>query len=109
MTSTPQICLKRRPKADEEFQSSKRWAAAALEPAAAIDMLGTSGSTALLVDVRSAEDFDAKHIDGAVNWPADEIRECRGHDDVPPEFRDKTLLMICDVGYASVDAARLLQ
>jgi len=77
-----------------------------VEPWEAIYMLGNRSSPAVLVDVRSANEFDAKHIDGAVNWPAADIDRCTSVADVPPEFRDKTLLMVCDVGYASAAVAR---
>lgn len=76
-----------------------------VESAEAIDMLRASNSGALLVDVRSACEFDARHVDGAVNWPAADIRACSTAADAPPEFRNRKLLMLCDVGYAGTAAA----
>jgi len=77
-----------------------------VEPREAAGMLAAGNSPAVLVDVRPADEFDAKHIDGAVNWPAADVRRCTSADDAPPEFRDKTLLMVCDMGYTSAAAAR---
>ena len=61
-----------------------------------------------LVDVRSREVFLDGHIDGALNWPLAEILESQAPQDVPVALRDKTLLLVCDVGMASRQAARHL-
>jgi len=56
-------------------------------------------SGAILVDVRSPEEFAAKHIDGAVNVPVDEVTK---HD-----FggKDKPLVLYCAHGNRSARAA----
>ena len=70
-------------------------------PHQAKDLLVGSGDSAVLVDVRPADVFEAGHIDGAVNWPLDDVLAIREAEEVPADLHDKTLLMICDVGRAS--------
>jgi phage shock protein E len=58
---------------------------------------------ALLVDVRTADEYAAKHIDGAVNVPVDDVAT---HD-----FggKDKPLVLYCMHGQRSEHAAEVLR
>jgi len=56
-----------------------------------------------LVDVRNAEEFAFGSIEGAVNIPLDELRDRR--EELP---RDKTIVVICQVGLRGYLAARIL-
>ena len=64
-------------------------------------MLDQSNVATALVDVRSPEQFAAGHIEGAINWPLDEIRRTSSTAQVSEKLRNKTLLTLCDVGMAS--------
>jgi rhodanese-related sulfurtransferase len=59
-------------------------------------------SGAVLVDVRSPEEFQAQHIDGAINVPADTVAT---HD-----FggKDKPVVLYCRAGHRSEKAAQSL-
>ena len=74
-------------------------------PHEAKQRLRAPDATVVLVDVRAREHFSAGHIDGAENWPLAEILETQSVRDVPTPLRDKTLLLVCDVGMASWRAA----
>ena len=58
---------------------------------------------AVLVDVRSPDEYAEKHVDGAVNVPADQIAS---HD-----FggKDKALVLYCSAGHRSARAADQLR
>jgi rhodanese-related sulfurtransferase len=58
----------------------------------------------LLVDVRTAEEYAAGHIPGAVPIPVDELRSRRG--ELP---RDRTIVVYCQVGQRGYLAARILR
>lgn len=70
-------------------------------PQEAREMLRQDPASTVLVDVRGPEAFSAGHLDGAVNWPLDELVAAKSPDDAPPQLRGKTLLLICNVGLAS--------
>ena len=74
-------------------------------PQEAKQRLRVQDETVVLVDVRACEHFLAGHIDGAVNWPLAAILETQSPRDLPALLRDKTLLLVCDVGMASRQAA----
>ena len=65
----------------------------------------SENAAAVLVDVRTPEQFAAGHIEAAVNWPLGEIRQTSIPAEVPANLRNKTLLTLCDVGMASRLAA----
>lgn len=71
-------------------------------------MLRGPSATAMLVDVRRAEEFSAGYIDGAINWPRAEILDLTDLDSIPSRFRNMTLLLLCNVGIDSCRAARHL-
>lgn len=59
---------------------------------------------AIIVDVRSPQEFAAVHIPGARNIPAPDLRQ--RHTDLP---KDKTIAVICSTGIRSSLAASILQ
>jgi rhodanese-related sulfurtransferase len=73
-----------------------------------IEMLNQADANAILVDVRDATAFKAKHLQVAQNWPLENIAAVSSRDQVPARFRDKTLLLICNAGFSSADATRRL-
>jgi len=74
-------------------------------PERARRMLHQPEAAARLIDVRPAERFAESHVAGAENWPAADIQALRSAGQVPPQFRGKTLLLVCDVGWLSGRAA----
>ena len=71
-------------------------------------MLRDRGDSTVLVDIRPAERFQHRHIDGARHWPANQILAVRSPEDVPPGLRDKRLLLVCSVGMLSARTAEHL-
>ena len=55
------------------------------------------------MDVRSRAAFEEKHIDGAINIPAGQLRDRMA--EIP---RDKPLMVHCFRGYSSYVAVRIL-
>jgi len=64
-------------------------------------MLEEQTEPTALVDVRSKAAYEAGHLRGAESWPWGEIRKIERADQAPPALRDRRLLLICDVGWAS--------
>ena len=60
-----------------------------------------------IIDVRSAEEFSAGHIDGAINLPVDQIGEQISR--VKGLKPGSTLLVYCRSGRRSAAAAQILQ
>lgn len=60
-----------------------------------------SQSDTVLIDVRNAEDYAFGHIEGAVNYNLADLEEFAGD-------KDKTYLIICQLGQRSQVAASLL-
>lgn len=62
-------------------------------------------SDALIIDLRSREDFRRGHVKGAVNIPYIEVEEQRN----PVDFsREKILILYCSRGGASMKLAKQL-
>jgi rhodanese-related sulfurtransferase len=61
--------------------------------------------SALLVDVREGNEWDAGHLLGAVNVPLSELRAGRGHETLPT---DRTLYLHCQSGRRVLPAADIL-
>jgi rhodanese-related sulfurtransferase len=72
--------------------------------AEAVDMLTRPGSNAVLIDVRTWDEFYADHLEGANSWPLDEILALPEDAELPPEPRGKTLILICSSGNRSAKA-----
>lgn len=68
----------------------------------------------LLLDVREPYEFDAMHIDGAINAPRGILESCCEYDyeETIPELaaaREREIVVICRSGYRSVLAAHTMQ
>ena len=77
-------------------------------PSDARGWLADGGGTVVLVDVRSAETYRRKHIDGAKHWASEDILAINSPEQAPAALRDKKLLLICDMGPTTVTAAEHL-
>lgn len=75
----------------------------------AIEILNRPGENVVLIDARDAKSFEARHLEMAQNWPLEQIRAVSSRDQVPAQLQDKTLLVICEVGFSSTEAVRRLQ
>jgi rhodanese-related sulfurtransferase len=76
--------------------------AASVSPGEVVRLMN---SGAVLVDVRSANQFKDGHINGARNVPGDQIAAGAA---ALEKLKDKTLIMCCDSGTTSGAAARKL-
>jgi rhodanese-related sulfurtransferase len=76
--------------------------AASVSPGEVVRLMN---SGAVLVDVRSANQFKDGHINGARNVPGDQIAAGAA---ALEKLKDKTLVMCCDSGTTSGAAARKL-
>jgi len=63
-------------------------------------------SGALVLDVRSPEEFAARHVEGAINLPLEQIR--RRIANIEPD-RSRHLLIYCHTGSRSSIARRILR
>jgi len=77
-----------------------------LPASAALDRLGNDRQEAALIDVRSVQAYQERHIAGASFFPLPEIQNLEGASDLPQALQGKTLLLVCDSGWLSAQAAR---
>ena len=82
---------------------------ATITPADAKKRLRQPESTSLLVDIRPRDVFSQGHLEGAINWPLAELLNVSTPDDIPSDLRSHSLLLVCDVGLSSRQAAFRLQ
>src|SRR5512133_1179222 len=81
-----------------------------LTPAEAIQLLNQKDKRiAPLIDVRSPEEYAAYHIDGSTNIPLDKIASMAPPLQGDPNLSSPPMLLICDSGWASAQAARILR
>lgn len=78
-------------------------------PEKAKELLDASGTTALLVDVRTPDEFKTHHLEAAENWPYAEIAALASADAVPERLRGRQLLLLCESGILSAVAAQRLR
>lgn len=78
-------------------------------PPEARRMLRDDSGGAVLIDVRPAGEFDRRHVLGARNWPLEDILAIQGADELPSDFRGRSVLLLCNHGVASAFAARHLR
>ena len=71
--------------------------------------LALPGSLAVLVDVRDAAERVAAPLPEAAPWPATNILALRSPDEMPAEFRDRPLLLLCSSGLNSALAVQRLR
>ncbi len=97
----------------------KKFSVAVAAALAALVLMGASGTIdgktaralvsekkALLLDVRTEEEFAAKHLDGAINIPVDDLEKRLG------ELKDKKasdIVVYCQSGGRSAKATALLR
>jgi rhodanese-related sulfurtransferase len=74
-----------------------------IDPAGALALLGAEGSTHVLVDVRTREEFRSGHVPGARHIPVDELPH--RHAELG---QDSRLLFICAAGARSAAAAEFM-
>lgn len=65
----------------------------------------SDGAKPLIIDVRDSAEFAVSHINGAMNYPLNQVSDERIHD-LP---YDRALLVYCSVGYRSAEFVRYLQ
>jgi rhodanese-related sulfurtransferase len=80
-----------------------------LSPQQAWERMHSPASGAILVDVRTPEDFAANHIDGAVNWSYRNIMALKQIESIPQPYAGKPLILICSGGVLDAFAARHLR
>lgn len=59
-----------------------------------------------LIDLRSPEAYARSHVQGAINFPYEQLEERKDLENIFP--KDKTLVLYCERGGASIKAARRL-
>jgi rhodanese-related sulfurtransferase len=77
-------------------------------PTRAKELLLAENRQAILVDIKSPDEFGAVHIDGSENWPLGQILTVKSVDEIPERFRNRTLLLISDDGMAGNTATKHL-
>lgn len=82
--------------------------ASQIQAAEALGMLRQGSNEILLVDVRPEPAYEDKHIFGVYSLPLEQILEMEGVEDLPPALQGKTLVLVCDAGVLSAQAARHL-
>lgn len=75
----------------------------------ALEFLHGPDENVVLVDVRDTGTFLAGHVDGAQNWPIEQIMAVSSTDQVPAPFQEKTLLFLCEGGLPSAAVVHRLQ
>lgn len=76
--------------------------------ASALEILSRTDSPAVLVDVRPEPAHSERHIVGASSLPLAQLLKLDKADDLPKTLQGRTLLLVCDSGLLSVQAARHL-
>lgn len=74
----------------------------------AIEMLEAPNKQAVLVDVRPEAAYQERHIAGSISLPLTQIQAMSAAQDLSPALQSKTLLLVCDAGILSAQAARHL-
>jgi rhodanese-related sulfurtransferase len=82
--------------------------ATAIEPDQVEHVLALNHESVLLVDIRVEDEFAKGNIQGSVNWPYRKIKKLASGNGIPPEFKDKKLFLICNIGISSAQAAKKL-
>jgi rhodanese-related sulfurtransferase len=80
-----------------------------ITPPEAKKLLIMEDSDPILVDIRSKQEFDLAHIYGSQHWLAENVFSLESKNQIPEQFRDKTILLICDVGISSNNGAKHLK
>lgn len=80
-----------------------------ITPGEAVELLNKPDSDTVLVDTRTAEEVRDNRLYNAQNWPYKSIMTLSSLDEVPEQFNDKHLLLLCKSGITSALAVRKLQ
>lgn len=80
-----------------------------IQAAKALEMLAESSGLVSLVDIRSEKGYQEKHIAGSFSFPLIQIMDLQSAKDLPLTLHDKTLLLVCEAGFQSAQAARYLK
>ncbi|MFB6081941.1 MAG: rhodanese-like domain-containing protein [Halanaeroarchaeum sp.] len=67
-------------------------------------LTGSDDEDVLVIDVRTRPEFEISHIPGSVNIPFLELTDSIGDRCIPA-----TVVLVCEVGVASEQAARLVE
>ncbi len=78
-------------------------------PVEARQLLATVDTSVVLIDTRSQQQYEEMHLEGAENWPYEEIISLSTPDEIPEHLRGKTLLLVCDGGVLSARATQRLR
>lgn len=71
-----------------------------------LDAVQLANQGALVLDVRTRDQYEAGHILDARHVPAQEIKDTAG---TLNKYREKPIVVYCDSGYASASAAKILR
>ena len=71
-----------------------------------VDDLLSNDDPPVLIDVRTAEEFEREHIEGAINIPLAELSE---NNSGLPDNRDAGIITVCNVGKMSLSALLVLK
>ncbi len=80
-----------------------------MTPRGAIKLLEQPGSKAVLVDIRTPEEFEGNRMDDAQNWPYESIMAVSSRSAIPKQFIGKHLILLCKSGIKSARGAQKLQ
>lgn len=75
----------------------------------ALAMIENTDEDVILIDVRQVSAYQERHISGAISLPLENILNIDVANDLPQPLQGKTLLMVCDSGILSAQAARHLR
>lgn len=74
----------------------------------AIHLLNQNNSGAILIDVRTEDEFNQEHVEGAKTWPLEHISAIQSPTEIPEAYRNQTLIFICDAGTMGARATQLM-
>ena len=80
-----------------------------ISPDDARSILAEPKTSAVLVDVRTPDEFADHHIEAARSWPYDRVMALTSRKDVPEAIRGRRLLLICQSGILSSLATQHLR
>ena len=77
-----------------------------ITPQEAMELLGKQASKVILVDIRTPEEFNDNHLNGAQNWPYSRIISISSRKDIPEEF-ENIRIVDTTIGSAEVEANQI--
>lgn len=83
--------------------------ASSMTPQDAVELLDKPGTKAVLVDIRTSEEFKDNRLHGTQNWPYDRIMALSSRNAIPKQYNGKHLILLCKSGIKSALAGRRLQ